>query len=135
LSSTRQANQHHVKPAGESAGQPLNRVFERYTRRNWLKKVDADLNQGLRALLQQIDVDRREITRGLDPINAVLAGVPFRHDSHLAIEPVDHPNSNLQEFRKVVLALAGITRWGRTCSTTRPRSRPPSGGYARAWDV
>jgi hypothetical protein len=30
LSSTRQANQHHVKPAGESAGQPLNRVFERY---------------------------------------------------------------------------------------------------------
>ena len=76
----------------------------RRTRRNWLKKVDADLNQGLRALLQQIDVDRREITRGLDPINAVLAGVPFRHDSHLAIEPVDHPNSNLQEFRKVVLA-------------------------------
>ena len=74
------------------------------TRRDWLKKVDADLNQGLRALLQQIDVDRREITRGLDPINAVLAGVPFRHDSHLAIEPVDHPNSNLQEFRKVVLA-------------------------------
>jgi len=30
--------------------------------------------------------------------------VPFRHDSHLAIEPVDHPNSNLQEFRTVVLA-------------------------------
>jgi uncharacterized protein YPO0396 len=74
------------------------------TRRNWLMKVDADLNQGLRTLLQQIDVDRREIARGLDPINAVLAGVPFRHGSHLAIEPVDHPNSNLQEFRKVVLA-------------------------------
>jgi len=74
------------------------------TRRNWLTKVDADLNQGLRTLLQQIDVDRREITRGLDPINAVLAGVPFRYGSHLAIEPVDHPNSNLQEFRKVVLA-------------------------------
>lgn len=74
------------------------------TRRDWLMKVDADLNQGLRALLQQIDVDRREITRGLDPINTVLTGVPFRHGSHLAIEPVDHPNSNLQEFRKVVLA-------------------------------
>jgi uncharacterized protein YPO0396 len=74
------------------------------TRRNWLIKVDADLNQGLRTLLQQIDVDRREITRGLNPINAVLAGVPFRHGSHLAIEPVDHPNSNLKEFRKVVLA-------------------------------
>jgi uncharacterized protein YPO0396 len=73
-------------------------------RTNWLKKVDADLNQGLRALLRQIDVDRREITRGLDPINAVLAGVPFRDGSHLAIEPVDHPNSNLQEFRQVVLA-------------------------------
>ena len=74
------------------------------TRGDWLEKIDADLNQGLRALLQQIDVDRREITRGLDPINAVLAGVPFRHDSHLAIEPVDHPSSSLQEFRKVVLA-------------------------------
>ena len=74
------------------------------TRKDWLEKVDADLNQGLRALLQQIDIDRREITRGLDPINAVLAGVPFRHDSHLAIEPVDHPSSSLHEFRKVVLA-------------------------------
>ena len=31
LSSTRQANQHHVKPAGGSAGQSLNRVFERYS--------------------------------------------------------------------------------------------------------
>jgi hypothetical protein len=30
LSSTRQANHHYVKPAGESTGQPLNRVFERY---------------------------------------------------------------------------------------------------------
>jgi pimeloyl-ACP methyl ester carboxylesterase len=30
LSSIRQANHHHVKPAGDSAGQPLNRVFERY---------------------------------------------------------------------------------------------------------
>jgi len=30
LSGTRQASHHHVKPAGESAGQPLNRVFERY---------------------------------------------------------------------------------------------------------
>jgi len=74
------------------------------TRANWLKKVDADLNQGLRALLKQIDVDRGEITRGLDPINSVLAGVPFRSGSHLAIEPVDRASSNLQEFRNVVLA-------------------------------
>jgi uncharacterized protein YPO0396 len=73
------------------------------TRRSWLMKVDADLNQGLRSLLQQIDVDRREITRGLNPINAVLAGVLFRDGSHLAIEPADHPNSNLKEFRAVVL--------------------------------
>jgi hypothetical protein len=28
--STRQANQHHATDAGESAGQPPNRVFERY---------------------------------------------------------------------------------------------------------
>jgi hypothetical protein len=31
LSSIRQANHHHVNLAGESAGQPLKRVFERYT--------------------------------------------------------------------------------------------------------
>lgn len=31
MSSIQQANQYHVKPPGESAGQPLNRVFERYT--------------------------------------------------------------------------------------------------------
>jgi uncharacterized protein YPO0396 len=74
------------------------------TRRNWLIKVDADLNQGLRTLLQQIDVDRGEITRGLNPINAVLADVLFRQGSRLAIEPVDRPNSDLQDFRKVVLA-------------------------------
>ncbi len=73
------------------------------SRKNWLAKVDADLNQGLRTLLQQIDVDRKEITRGLGPINTVLAGVPFRKGSHLAIEPVDHLSSNLQEFKKVVL--------------------------------
>ena len=34
----------------------------------------------------------------------MLAGVPFRDGSHLAIEPADRPSSNLQEFRKVVLA-------------------------------
>jgi uncharacterized protein YPO0396 len=72
-------------------------------RSNWLRKVDADLNQGLRALLKQIDVDRGEITRGLDPINSVLARVPFRSGSRLAIEPVDRVSSNLQEFRNVVL--------------------------------
>jgi hypothetical protein len=30
LSSTRPANHHRVKPAGDSAGQPLNRVFGRH---------------------------------------------------------------------------------------------------------
>ena len=30
--------------------------------------------------------------------------------------------------------LPGTTRWGRTCSTTRPRSRPLSGGCAKAWN-
>ena len=74
------------------------------TRSTWLAKVDADLNQGLRTLLQQIDVDRGEITRGLNPINVVLAGVAFRQGSRLAIEPADRPNASLQEFRKVVLA-------------------------------
>jgi hypothetical protein len=41
LSSTRQANQHHVTPAVESAGQPPNRVFERYN----LTVTDLDLER------------------------------------------------------------------------------------------
>lgn len=39
LSSTRQANQHYLTPAGESAGQPLNRVFKRYK----LTRIGVDL--------------------------------------------------------------------------------------------
>jgi putative transposase len=39
LSSTRQANHHHVKSAGESAGQRANRVFERYSRRELLDRT------------------------------------------------------------------------------------------------
>ena len=35
MSSTRQANQRYVRPAGEGAGQPLNRIFERY--RQWTR--------------------------------------------------------------------------------------------------
>jgi hypothetical protein len=49
LSSTWQANQHHAKPAGESAGQPLNRVFKRYTFRWKFTRDD------LRDLLARID--------------------------------------------------------------------------------
>ena len=72
-------------------------------RHDWLVKVDADLNQGLRNLLSQIEVDARDIARGLGPINRVLGNVPFRQDSHLAIEPIEQPNSDLRDFRNVVL--------------------------------
>jgi uncharacterized protein YPO0396 len=70
----------------------------------WLTKVDADLNQGLRTLLKQIDTDRRAISRGLDPINAVLSGVPFRNGSHLTVEPVERVTSNFHEFSQAVLS-------------------------------
>lgn len=72
-------------------------------RHDWLVKVDADLNQGLRNLLSQIESDTRDISRGLGPINRVLGNVPFRQGSHLAIEPVDRPNSDLRDFRAVVV--------------------------------
>ena len=73
------------------------------TKTAWLKKIDRELNQGLRTLLSQIEVDTHDIARGLNPINRVLADVPFRQGSHLSIEPVDKPNSDLREFRDVVL--------------------------------
>jgi uncharacterized protein YPO0396 len=71
-------------------------------RRQWLGKIDADLNQALRTVLTQIEADGREIRRGLDPINQVLSGIPFRQGSCLALEPVEQPNSDLREFRDIV---------------------------------
>jgi transposase len=60
LSSTRQANQHHVTPAGESAGQSLNRVFKRDRTRkkheDWYRKAaetGITLNAGRQGKLQQ----------------------------------------------------------------------------------
>lgn len=73
------------------------------TKNAWLRKMDQDLNLGLRNLLSQIAVDAHDIARGLDPINRVLAGVPFRQRSQLAIEPVEKPNTDLREFRDVIL--------------------------------
>jgi uncharacterized protein YPO0396 len=105
------------------------------TRRDWLTKIDADLNQGLRTLLQQIDVDRREISRGLDPINAVLAEVPFRHGSQLAIEPADRPSSNLQEFRKVVLAFTRDNPLGEDLFSDENKVEASFSSCARAWNV
>ena len=47
------------------------------TKAAWLKKIDRELNQGLRTLLSQIEVDTHDISRGLNPINRVLSGVPL----------------------------------------------------------
>lgn len=71
-------------------------------RKQWLGKIDADLNQALRTVLTQIEADGREIRRGLDPINQVLGGIPFRRGSSLALEPVEQPNGDLREFRDIV---------------------------------
>lgn len=71
-------------------------------RQNWITKVNADLNQALRTVDRQIEIDRHGITAGLDPINEVLAGVPFRDGSQLKITAEDRPSPELQRFRKVV---------------------------------
>jgi uncharacterized protein YPO0396 len=71
-------------------------------RSKWLEKLDKDMNSQLHALLVQIDVDRQEISRGLTPINSVLAEVPFRENSVLSIESIERPSSDLKEFRSIV---------------------------------
>lgn len=71
-------------------------------RTQWLSKVNADVNQALRTVDRQIDVDRRTITKGLGPINIALDTVPFRSGSRLQIVAVDLPNSELHQFRAVV---------------------------------
>lgn len=71
-------------------------------RTQWLSKVNADLNQALRTVDRQIEVDRRSITKGLDPINTALDTVPFRNGSRLQITAVDQPNIELHQFRAVV---------------------------------
>jgi hypothetical protein len=52
LSSTRQANQYYVTPAGESAGQQFNRVFERH-RIAADAPVQADLRRKLAAVIAE----------------------------------------------------------------------------------
>lgn len=71
-------------------------------RKAWLAKVGDDLNDSLRKLLVQIDDDAKSIRRGIHPINEVLAGVEFRAGSVLAIDPVEHPTSELRDFRKTM---------------------------------
>jgi len=71
-------------------------------KQKWLEKVDQDMNRQLHALLVQIDEDGRQIRRGLNPINSVLQGVPFREGSSLSIETVDRPSADLAEFKNIV---------------------------------
>ena len=73
---------------------------------------------------------QRLLARGLDPINAVLAGVPFRRGSRLAIEPTDHPNNNLGEFRKVVLAFTRDNPLGVDLFNDEAQWMAGSGEYA-----
>jgi hypothetical protein len=55
LSSTRPANHHRAKPADDSAGQPLNRVFERHTIAAHVdtKRNDPNFQRDLRASVER----------------------------------------------------------------------------------
>jgi hypothetical protein len=62
LSSTRQANHHHVKPAGDSSGQPPNRVFEQHrttllrpTRKGEPPRAAAQLFKPLRQIIESVN--------------------------------------------------------------------------------
>lgn len=68
----------------------------------WLEQARQDMNGKLRALLVQIDEDRRIIRRGLDPINEVLEHVVFREVSRLTIEAVEKPSKELNELRQLI---------------------------------
>ncbi|GAA4168025.1 ATP-binding protein [Gryllotalpicola koreensis] len=70
----------------------------------WLSMAKKEMNKDLRNLLTEIEEDRRTIRRGLDPINAVLAGIPFRNGSVLAIEAVELPTPELTHLRETITA-------------------------------
>jgi len=67
LSSTRQVN-HDVKPAGDSAGQPLNQVFERYAVGAKQKGLKIELRppkiamRNDRAARQVVDLPSKEVS-------------------------------------------------------------------------
>ncbi|MFD7159033.1 ATP-binding protein [Kribbella sp. NPDC059898] len=79
------------------------------TRSRWLAKVDQDMNTQLQGLLVQIDEDRKTIQRGIDPVNAVLAGVTFREASALTIDIDTKPSKDLHEFRATLTAYTSDT--------------------------
>ncbi|MCM3658982.1 hypothetical protein M3147_17125 [Agromyces mediolanus] len=71
-------------------------------KQRWLEKVQEDMNSQLRALITQIDQDRHEIHRGLNPIKEVLKTVPFREGSTLTIESTERRSAELTELvRKI----------------------------------
>jgi uncharacterized protein YPO0396 len=79
------------------------------TRSRWLAKVDQEMNTQLQGLLVQIEEDRQMIRRGVDPINAVLAGVTFREHSALTIEVTTKPSKDLHDFRTTLTAYTSDT--------------------------
>ena len=67
LSSTRSANHNRVESAGDSAGQPLNRVFERH-------RADPGSAPGARVAIRGCQAQRA--ARGRDPVRAATCRSP-----------------------------------------------------------
>ncbi len=72
------------------------------TRARWLEKANSDMSSQLVLLMRTIEEDRRAISAGLEPINGVLASVPFRAASTLQIEAIGAPTRALDIFGNVV---------------------------------
>ena len=98
LSSTRQANHHHVKPAGDSAGQPLNRVFERYRNAQHVLAVDPFT---LAALKVHVEMPGRE--RGEFGPDYQDHGVLFCWENGTP----PHPDTITRRFKRLAAA-AGL---------------------------
>jgi hypothetical protein len=72
--STRQADHHHVKPAGESTSQRANRVFERYTVIDsfapstdpWARKVLTSMVRHLHAFAREVELTIPEWETAID---------------------------------------------------------------------
>ena len=118
MSSIRQANHHHVKPAGDSAGQPLNRVFERYRFKSLHEALDTTTPGGrlvfhvFAALAEFIRELIVEGTRdGLDAARA--RGVRLGRSPAMTAEQIRHARDLLTRPDNTVSSIArllGVSR-------------------------
>jgi len=105
------------------------------TRRDWLKRSTPTSTRGCVPCCSRSTLTAGRSPAAWTPSTPSWAGCRSGTTRTWRSSRLIIPTATCRSSGRSCWPLPGTTRWGRTCSTTRPRSRPPSGGYARAWSA